>query len=238
MPKYFFKPDKPLSIGSEIVLEGDTAFHLVNVLRIKTGDELTLCDGSNTDYIVVVSLFSKKTKVSAVVKNITPCATEPSIKISLYQSLPKGDKLDLIIQKTVELGVTEIIPVVTSRSLVKPKNNKTERYQRIAESAAGQSMRGIVPKVHEPISFNDVPVGETTFVAYEGEKILSFKTALLKANSNKINIWIGPEGGFAPEEIAALTEKGAIPISLGARILRTETAAIATIAQMICLLEG
>jgi len=238
MPKYFFKPDKPLSIGSGVVLESDTAFHLINVLRVKPGDELTLCDGNNTDFIAAVAPFSKKTKLTLLVKDITPCTTEPTTKITLYQALPKGDKLDLIIQKTVELGVTEIIPVVTSRSVVKIKDSakKTERYQRIAESAAGQSMRGIIPKVHEPVNFKDASIESATFVAYEGEKNLLLKSAMRPYD--KINIWIGPEGGFAPEEILALTERGAIPISLGQRILRTETAAIAAVAQAICLLEG
>jgi len=237
MPKYFFEQSKPLTIGDEIILEGDTAFHLTNVLRVRQGEKLILCNGDNTDYATAITSVAKN--IFCIVENILPCTTEPKHRVTLYQAMPKGDKMDLIIQKAVELGVHEICPVITSRSLIKIKDGekKAERYNRIAESAAGQSMRGIIPKVHKPINLKDAAANNLTFVAYEEEQAFSLKTALQSFDSYEISIWIGPEGGFTPEEILSLQKQGAAPVSLGKRILRTETAAIAAIAQILCFLE-
>ena len=242
MPKYFFAPHQ-FQDGA-IALDGDTAHHLLHVLRLTPGSQLTLCDGAETDYAVTIEhIYPKKPLLICKVDSAAPALTEPETAITLYQGLPKGDKLETIIQKCVELGVHQIIPVATGRSVVKLKADakKTARYQRIAESAAGQSMRGIVPKVADAISFETalahMDCEALTLVAYEEEKHLSLKHALTQPACKKINLWIGPEGGFDAEEVDALAKKGACIVTLGKRILRTETAAIAMLAQVLCLTE-
>ena len=231
MPKYFFDPAQ--RVGDRITIEGTTAHHLLHVLRMGIGDSATLCDGAATDYAATIETV-KKSQVTFALGNPQPCITEPQVQIVLYQSLPKGDKLEIIIQKCVELGVHKIVPVMTAHCVARIKDTakKSARYQAIAESAAGQSMRGTVPRVCEAVTFEDavsqVGKGGLTLVAHEQEQNNMLTAALSPAKI--INIWIGPEGGFAQEEIAALQNHGAITVSLGPRILRTETAAIAAVA--------
>jgi len=235
MPKYFFAPNQ-LQNGT-ITLTDETAHHLLHVLRLGIGDSIILCDGENTDYNTTI-VATQKNAITCMAKTPRYSGTEPRTHITLFQSLPKGDKMDLIIQKCVELGVSEIVPVVTTRSVARTKDTKTIRYQRIAEAAAGQSMRGIIPTVKKTTTFTQaikLISNSPTFVAYEEEKTLALKYALQPAKH--INIWVGPEGGFTTEEIATLKNTGAITVTLGSRILRTETAAIATVAQILCLLE-
>jgi len=242
MPKYFFKPNQ--LCGGDITLTGEAAHHLIHVLRMTEGNSVTMCNGVNTDYTCIISAITKRGKEHALtlaVQSSSPCENELPAHIVLYQSLPKGDKLDLIIQKCTELGVTEIIPVATARSVAKLKDatKKVERYQRIAESAAGQSMRGVVPVVHPATSFAEAvnAMSGHAIVAYEEEKICTLQASINSQKHSKVNVWIGPEGGWAKEEIETLTSHGATAISLGRRILRTETAAIATIAQLSMFLE-
>jgi len=238
--KYFFSPEA-LENG-RITVSKETSHHLLNVLRMKPGDEVILCDGNGMDYLCAI-----ESNFDVFAKGFTPCITEPFVRISLYQSLPKGDKFDLIVQKCVELGVYEIYPVHTERSVsrIKEKDTakKTSRFQKISEAAAGQSMRGIIPVVHPPCDFKEaikmlsMKSESLTLLAYEQEHNLTLKAALNAGKPHHINIWIGPEGGFSDKEVAALREVGAIPVTLGRRILRTETAAISAIAQIICLCE-
>ena len=243
MPKYFFNPVQ--MIGSEMItIMGETAHHLIHVLRMTEGESVTLCDGANTDYMCETASITKRGKEHIIIFNVhstSSCDTELPVYVTLYQALPKGDKLDLIIQKCVELGVAEIVPVATCRSVAKLKDvaRKTERYQRIAESAAGQSMRGVVPTVRPAIPFTEAlkSMNGFTIAAYEEEKTQTIQ-AVVGTSHKRINIWIGPEGGWAKEEIETLTGCGAITVSLGRRILRTETAAIATIAQLALLVEN
>ena len=245
MPKFFF----PLEAmeGSRIHISGETAHHLLHVLRMKPGDEVVLCDGLGTDYHG--ALAETTPTVIFDIRETSTCDTEPSVNITLFQSLPKGDKMDFIIQKCVELGVSSIQPVHTERCVARIKDKdapkKIARFQKIAESAAGQSMRGIIPVVHPPLSFKaaidsisnaTTKQDSLTLVAYEKEHFLALKSAVVN-NPININLWIGSEGGFSDNEITALCNIGATPITLGRRILRTETAAIATIAQIICLCE-
>jgi len=244
MPKYYFAPEQLQD--SKITLLENTAHHLLHVLRITVGDKIVLCNGANMDYHAVVTELLSKSKQPGVrleVQAAVPSATEPRTKVTLYQSVPKGDKMDTIIQKCVELGVLSIVPVITERSVVRKKETekKASRYHRIAESAAGQSMRGIIPTIHTAISFEEavksMNTSELSLVAYEGERKRSLKNTLREYTSSAVNLWIGPEGGFAPEEIAVLQEKQAVTVSLGPRILRTETAAIAMLAQVLYEIE-
>jgi len=245
MSKYFFESEQ-LRNG-KITLQGDTAHHLLHVLRIAVGDEIILCNGANVDYYTVVTELpkSKLPTVKLEMRAAARSRTESHTEVTLYQSLPKGDKLDTIIQKCVELGVFEIVPVETERSVVRIKDaqKKSSRYQRIAESAAGQSMRGIIPTVRTAVSFAEavaeLDTNALTLVAHEQEKTRILKEAIMpRRRPETINLWIGPEGGFTPEEIAALQEAQAVTVSLGTRTLRTETAAIAMLAQVMYEVEG
>jgi len=248
MPKYFFDPEQ--LCNGYVEISGDTAHHMQNVLRMQVGDVVTLCDGHNMDYAAVLEKHEIRAKQPTVMfKVLESCAsgTELQTHITLYQALPKGDKMELVIQKCVELGVAKIVPVVTSRAVQSKAGDgkKTLRYNRIAESAAGQSMRGVIPKIYETVTFKEalsLTFGkaiehELTMVAYENEKETTLRHVLGKGTASRINIWVGPEGGFAKEEVDALASHGAVPITLGARTLRTETAAIALMAQIACLLE-
>jgi len=243
MPKYFFTPDQKQD--DKIILSGETAHHLLHVLRMNPGEKIILCNGAETDYGATIEATNpKKPQVTCKIESCAHSTTEPAAKVTLYQGLPKADKLELIIQKCVELGVHQITPVATSRSIVRIKGDKkTARYQRIAESAAGQSMRGIIPQINEAIPFDEAlkrldTSDHLTLVAYEAEQTCTLKQALSQNQGNcNINIWIGPEGGFTNDEISALTSQGAMAVTLGKRILRTETAAISMLAQVLCLRE-
>ena len=248
MPKFFFSPNDVKD--GFIHISGETAHHLLHVLRVKLGGEVLLCDGLGLDYYAELVESSSKTKHSVAVfkiKSTSPCDTEPITRITLFQSLPKGDKMDLIIQKCVELGVHEIQPVLTERSVARISSNekKTARFQKISESAAEQSKRGIIPIIHPPCGFSAAIEAATespatlVLLAYEQEHERSLKSVLLNnpTPQKNISLWIGPEGGFTDNEVSALCNAGAITITLGRRVLRTETAAIATIAQIICLCE-
>lgn len=222
-------------MGDTIAVEGTTAHHILHVLRMSVGDNVIFCDGAGTDYSATIeSVNPKKAHVTFNLSSPKKCLTEPPVRIVLYQALIKGDKMEFIIQKCVELGVHEIVPVMTNHCVVRIKDaaKKAARYQQIAESAAGQSMRGIVPRVSPAIEFENALAQMNsdgqTLVAHEREQKLALVSALTSADA--INIWIGPEGGFTAQEIAALKDRGAIAISLGPRILRAETAAIATVA--------
>ncbi|MBR6523873.1 MAG: 16S rRNA (uracil(1498)-N(3))-methyltransferase [Clostridia bacterium] len=231
--------------GDKVIISGLDAHHITDVLRLKEGDEIIVCGGDGLDCITRLTSLSKDEVLGEITKR-TPSTAEPSVKIKLFQCLPKGDKFEYIIQKTVELGVTEIIPVASSRCIVKiPANkaaSKTDRWNKIAESAAKQSGRGIIPEVCAPMDFKDaVKVFEDCdlpIVCYELETEVSLKK-LLTANSDSktVNIFIGPEGGISDEEIASFKRAGANSVTLGPRILRTETAPLAVLSNIIYQLE-
>jgi len=239
MGKYFFKPHN--RDGCHVFFDSDVAHHMINVIRLSLDQHVLLCDGSGTDYTAKVTSISKKpASISLVLLNSTPCLSEPPISITLYQGIPKGDKMDWIIEKCIEIGVSTIIPVSTSRSVVRPKDmlKKNDRYNRIAYSAAGQSMRGILPKVLPPMNFEDAIRNDNAFtlVAYESEQGNTIKSALEKKSPEPISVWVGPEGGFESTEVNNLIdEKSATPVSLGASILRTETAGVVALAQILCM---
>ena len=156
--------------------------------------------------------------------------------------MPKQDKLELVIQKSVELGVSEIIPVITDRSISRPKDSgKTERLQKIAESAAMQSERGLIPSVRTPHTLEQAVKEKHShslwLIANESEKTTNLKSIAKPDTSTPVGIWIGPEGGFSPNEINYLANAGAKSFTLGPRILRTETAALVALSQILCLWE-
>ncbi len=223
-------------------ISGDDFNHIKNVLRMSVGEQfLVSCDGVS-DLCEIKSIESDTVVAEIIGENYQN--TNLPINIHLFQGLPKSDKLELIIQKAVELGVASVTPVAMKRSIVKiddkKKKSKRERWQAIAEAAAKQSKRTLVPQVQEVLSYKEMLAAakdlDLLLVPYEcAEGMTATKAALSQIKSGmSIGIIIGPEGGFEPQEIELAKDVGGKIISLGSRILRTETAAITTAA--MCML--
>ena len=216
--------------------------HIVRVLRLKPGDEITLCDGKGSEYDAVITQLSDAA-VACTVGKPHASQSESKCRITLFQCLPKTGKMEFIVQKCTELGAEAIVPVISRRCVAQPTSNfeiKRVRYQRVAEEAAKQSRRGVILRFDglTRIESIDPAAFDLFLIPYEEERAVTLKSAL-KANrsAKRVGLLIGPEGGFAPEETARLTERGALTISLGARILRTETAGMATVAQILYEVE-
>ncbi len=219
-----------------MVLGEEDTRHMKNALRLRPGDHVEVVVEDRL-YICAIDVFEVDQTVATIEKE-EPLLFSP-VYMTLYQGLPKSDKMDLIVQKAVELGVSDIIPVQMHRSVVKLSgvkgDKKRERWQGIAKSAAQQSKAPFIPTVHPVMSFGDVVdaiEGEVALVAYEMEKERTLKSTLQKLETKNIAVFIGPEGGFEPSEIEALTDRGAISVSLGDRILRTETAGLYMLAAL------
>jgi len=229
VPRFFV--NKESISGSSACIVGDDARHISRVLRMKPGEALVLCDGQGTDYHCRISRLDDA-QVELNVENSVPSSSEPSVKISLFMALPKSDKMDYVIQKAVELGVYEIIPYSSARCIVKlgdkDKIKKTERWSRIALEAAKQSGRGQIPKVKAPVSFKEMlslaGERELPLFFYELEQEMSLKSALAGRSFKSVAVIIGPEGGFDEREADEARALGIPTVSLGARILRCETA--------------
>jgi 16S rRNA (uracil1498-N3)-methyltransferase len=217
-------------VNNQISITADKARYLASVLRCKEGDALVLFDGAGNCFRTKISKAGKKEVIADVLEKF-PCDLESPVNIILVQSLLKGEKMDLVIQKTTELGVREIIPVVTERSQLR-ETRKVIRWQKIAEEASRQSGRTSIPVVHEPVSFQDIFKGNCLkgFIFYEeGGARLSESVSSLIPPPSSLFIVLGPEGGFTKEEVEMAKEKGLVATSLGKRILRAETAAIAAV---------
>ncbi len=235
MPRFFidYKP----TVGDSAVVEGADARHIAGSLRMTVGEGLTLCDGDGTDYDAEITAVERE-RVTLTVLSATPSVAEPTLAVTLYMGLPKGDKMELVIQKCVELGVTAIVPVITARSIVrldaKDAAKKQARWQKIADEAAGQSGRGILPTVEAPITWKQALARwekENTLLCYEGggEPI----GRLVTPEDTAVSLVVGPEGGFDPIEVAAVTDLGGRIATLGPRILRCETAPIAALSVLM-----
>ncbi len=235
MPRFFV--NSPLSVGDTAVIDGADARHIAGALRMSVGEALALCDGAGTDYACTITAVNKDT-VEATVNAAAPTASEPTLAVTLYMGMPKGDKLELIIQKAVELGVTAIVPVITARSIVrvsgKDAEKKQVRLQRIAAEAAGQSGRGIIPTVEAPIAWKAALArlaSENTLLCYEGGGA-PIGTLVTPADT-AVSLVVGPEGGFDPAEVEAVIAVGSRIATLGPRILRCETAPLAALAVLM-----
>ena len=216
---------------------GSDANHLVKVCRIKTGEKIRVSTSSEDSYLCEVETADNESLTLKVIDELL--STELPCKINLYQAVPKGDRMETIIEKCTELGVHSITPVEMERCVVKLDDNKkakrVDRYKRIAEAAAMQSKRSLIPFVCDFMTFDEAASATSSpdilrLVPYENKNGMEATVNALKKLSDykELAIFIGPEGGFAPEEIEALD--GSEIISLGKRILRTDTAAIATVA--------
>lgn len=237
-----FFVDESSRNGNSYYINGSDCNHIKNVLRMKTGDTILVSDNGTSHLCELASL--SETCVEAVIIEENYQNTNLPVNIYLFQGLPKSDKMELIIQKAVELGVHGIIPVEMSRCVVKlddkKKKSKVSRWQTIAESAAKQSKRNSIPEVFDVLTYKQALAKakelDLVLVPYESKDgMLSTKQALEKIKRGmSVGIFIGPEGGFDYSEIEAATEAGGEIISLGKRILRTETAAITAVG--MCML--
>lgn len=226
---------------SVIEIDGEDVKHIKNVLRLEIDEEIEICDKLGTDYKCKIIETSKE-KVKCKILETYKSKGESEIEIVLFQGLPKSTKMELIVQKSTELGVKKIVPLVTSRSIVKindrkKEDKKIERWTKIAEEAAKQSKRGVIPKISSIMTFSEMLENlndeEVVIVPYESEENIGIKSVLKDCKHKKINIIIGPEGGFSEEEIELLKEINSHIVTLGPRILRTETAGFTTTAVVL-----
>ncbi len=232
--------------GENIFIEGSDVNHMKNVLRMRIGEKVTVSDGNNIQYLCEVERYEDAQAVLTIIEEHCVDTELPS-KIYLFQGLPKQDKMELIVQKAVELGAYEVIPVVTRRAVVKldekKAKKKVERWQQIAESAAKQAGRGYIPTVAAVKSFKEALEAAKTLdvvlVPYElAEGMKETKEMIAGIHPGQsIGIFIGPEGGFEKEEVEAAMAIGAKAITLGKRILRTETAGLTTLSVLMFHLE-
>ena len=265
MSKFFILPDD--IHDNKVFITGDEAHHIIRVLRMKTGDELVLCNSRGIDYKGVIvsnsdevfeNIMSKSSDPSIQIKILDSwnCKTEPPIEVTLFQGLPKGDKMEYIIQKCVELGISRIVPVATEFAIAKLSDKKNEakkllRWNKISSEAAKQCGRGCLPKISEVLTLKNAVEQakdyDLVFVPYEKAEACienGFRNLLMKFRENvkqnvfgkvlsenksskpKVGFFIGPEGGFSKKEMDEFISNAITPISLGKRILRTETASL------------
>ena len=244
MHKFFFDNGQNEQIpGSVIVLTGNESRHIALSLRMAVGDTVMIADGKGKDIECVLRKITPD-RTEAEVISVRGSEGEPPFFIRLFQAMPKGDRFDLVVQKSVELGVSEIYPVWSERCIVKPSKadeKKTERFNRIALEAAKQGGRGIIPRVMPPLTFDEAL--ETTsehrfsFICHEtvGDRLLP--GILPDKPPSEISFFIGPEGGFSETEIAKAEKKGIISAGLGKRILRAETAPLFVLSYISCRYE-
>lgn len=233
----FFIHEDP--VDNQFILSGADAHHASNVLRLQKGDAVTLCNGRGTDYLCTIEEIQKYT-LRCHVRDAQPTQSEPKQQITLFMALPKGGKMDLIVQKAVELGVSRIVPYLSCHCVSQPGQpaKKIERWRKIAIEAAKQCERGIVPTVGNIIpvkaALQQAAESETALFCYENERKTGLRERLnAGAVGTTVSIVIGPEGGFSPEEAAFAQSIGLSSVSLGTRVLRCETAAIAALSVLL-----
>ena len=241
----FFIKEEQIHDGM-IEICGSDVNHISNVLRMKQGEELWISDGGKKEYRCTIEEFSPDEVLLHIIYAQQP-DYELQSRIYLFQGLPKADKMELIIQKAVELGAYEVIPVETKRCVVKLDGKKAakkvERWKQIAESAAKQSKRMLIPNVHEVLTFKEAlkyaESMDVRLIPYELAKGMQETKEILAdiQPGQSIGIFIGPEGGFEEKEVETAISEGAKPITLGKRILRTETAGLAILSVLMFQLE-
>lgn len=232
MPRFFLTDGTLSPDAAAVTLAGEDARHIALSLRMAVGEEITLADGCGYEYRARLSAITP-TAVSADILAAARSSAEPPFPIHLYMGYPKGDKLELVIEKAVELGAASITPFISSRCIRRPAQDKTERlterYNKIARSAAGQCGRALLPTVNAPLSFDEMlkkacGCGLSLF-CYEGEGVRQIGDLLPTLSSfASVSVIVGAEGGFSPDEAAAARAAGCLPTGLGRRILRCETA--------------
>ena len=231
---------------STIYIEGPDVNHMKNVLRMKYGEQLEVSDGNNLKYVCSVQAYEEDKAILDILEK-KEADTELASEIYLFQGLPKSDKMDLIVQKAVELGVSYVVPVSTKRAVVKLDEKKAakkvDRWNTIAESAAKQAGRSKIPEVTQVMSFNEALKKsqelDVVLIPYELAEGMAEARKVIRdiGKGQSIGIFIGPEGGFDHDEVEKAVECGAKSITLGKRILRTETAGLAVLAILMFELE-
>ena len=235
----FFVEDNQIN-NDKIVINNDDYNHIANVLRMKKGDTILITNKNSKETFNCEIEEVKSNEIVCNILNKENKKVELQVKIDLYQGLPKADKMEYIIQKSVELGVNKIVPVNMKYCIAKIKDEekKNIRWNKISEVAAKQCKRNIIPKIDKSINmdtlYNEIKKYDLVIVAYENEENITLKTALREsAKIKNIAVVVGPEGGFSLEEVDKLRENGAKIVSLGNRILRTETAPIALLSMLV-----
>lgn len=235
MPRFFIRKDQVCENRIEIF--GDDAHHISRSLRMAAGERITVCDMQKTEYDCILEQFLPD-RVVARIESARQCDTEPPYAVTVYQALPKGDKLDSVIQKSVECGASAIVTFNSERCIAKEKGieeNKLRRRNKIAHEAAKQSGRGIVPEVSGTVSFSEMlelaSRADIKLFCYEGDGTRPLRSVLSEAKAGlpsdtlpNISVVIGSEGGFSLDEVRRAEEAGMVAVGLGKRILRTETA--------------
>lgn len=229
--------DYKIEENTDFALDKEDSKYISSVLRMREGEELVVVDGTGCEIVASVSSVSKDSVVLRAVSRRV-CVSESPCKITLYQSVSKGERMDLTIQKSVELGVYRIVPVFSSRCVVRPgKDSKIDRWQKIALEAARQSGRGIIPSVSAPMTFKealaDAASSEMKLFPWEEEHGRTLKQVLGDSSFSSAAVFIGPEGGFSEEEASLASSSGLSLVTLGKRILRTETAGPAVLAMLL-----
>lgn len=245
---YQFFVDASQIQGTRIVIRGNDVNHIKNVLRMKPGEEIAVSNGNDgKEYRCGIEELWEDEVVCSL-RFVKEDGLELPARVTLFQGLPKADKMDLIVQKMVELGVYRIVPVMTKRSVVKLDEKKakakTARWQTVAEAAAKQSKRRIIPQVAEVCTLREAVAQaagmDLKLIPYELSEGMGRTRKLIEGvrTGQEIAVFIGPEGGFEEEEVQAAVEDGFLPVTLGKRILRTETAGLTVMAWLMYQLEN
>ncbi len=235
MPKFFVLPQ---DFDRDFVkISGLDAKHITKVLRKSAGDDIIVCDGCGFDYHTVIQeVCGQEILLKIKDKQVNQC--EPEVKVTLYQCVPKGSKMDEVVQKCTELGVSSIVPFVSARTVVKDDKEgfakKTVRWQKTADESVKQCMRGMIPLVSQVLDFSEMlcqaEQHTLCLMPYENCRTTDLKTALkMSENCLDVGIIIGSEGGFEESEVEQAEKRGIVPVTLGRRILRTETAGAAVL---------
>jgi len=243
MPRFFVDPDVvPLEggEGSIIYLEGENARHVSRSLRMKVGESLVICDGRSVDCNAVIEGFEAE-RVICRITGVSRCENEPPCKSEVFQAFCKGDKLDGIIQKCVELGMSELTPVYSDNIVSRPDSasalKKIARWQKIADEASKQCQRGVLCRINPPVdlptALERIKASECGFVCYENQRGVTLKDVVPDKAPKTAAFFIGPEGGLSEKEVALVDKMGIKRVSLGYRILRTETAAPAVLSMFL-----
>lgn len=241
----FFVEDEQVTEDG-VLITGSDVNHIRNVLRMKPGERVRISTRTGANYLCSITQVEEMSVAAQILE--TMAGTELPNRIVLFQGLPKADKMELIIQKAVELGAAEVVPVSMKNCVVKldakKAENKVKRWQQIAESAAKQSKRSLIPAVHEVLSYREAVAYaaecDVRLVPYENEQGMAGTKTMIEAivPGESIAVFIGPEGGFDESEIAEARDAGMKTISLGNRILRTETAGLAALSILMYQIES
>lgn len=234
----FFVPEISEAEG-EVQVKGEQAHQICHVLRLKPGDHILLVDNTGWEYEVEIAhLSGAMVQAKVIKKNL--CATEPAVKITLFQALLKTDKFEFVLQKGVELGVSNFVPFVSERCVIKnPGENRVARWEKIVREAAEQSRRAILPNLHHVLPFKEaceLARGKPSILLWEEERrmgLSAFLRSPLFQDSHGINLFVGPEGGFPATEVTYAESSGIVPVGLGCRILRAETAGLAAVSAIL-----